>query len=64
MGSIIIFAIVALWLIVMLPAIAAPFLLDRSKTSANVTPKPTTIPLRAQSGRAKNADTPSHRSAA
>jgi len=32
----------------MLPAVTVPFLQDRSKRGANVTPQPTTFPLRQQ----------------
>ncbi len=48
MGSIVIYAIVTLWLLAMLPAVAAPFLHDRVKRGANVTPRTTTIPFRQQ----------------
>jgi hypothetical protein len=63
-GSVIIFAIVTLWLIVMVPAVAAPFMLDRSKKNANVAPNPTARPIRTHIGRPKETEKPSHRSAA
>ena len=64
MGSIIIFAIVTLWLIVMVPAVAAPFLLNRSKNGANVTPKPFDIPTGTRSGHGYSAEIPEQRTAA
>ena len=48
MDSIIIYAIVTLWLLALLPAVTVPFLHDRSKRGPNVTPQPTTFPLRQQ----------------
>jgi hypothetical protein len=57
MSSIIVYAIVTLWLLAMLPAVAAPFLHDRVTRGANVTPQPTTIPFRQQQSRSPVPET-------
>jgi hypothetical protein len=64
MGSIIVYALVILWLVAMVPAVAVPFFTDRSKHGANVTPPASTIPFRQNAKNDKGHRPPVDRSAA
>lgn len=46
MGTIIVYALVILWLVVMIPAVALPFFMNRSNQAANLIPSASTIPFR------------------
>ena len=61
MGSIVLYAIFTLWLVVMALAVAAPFF---TKPSASVSPNAPAIPFRQPTSPATSDDTPVDRAAA
>ena len=64
MGSVIVYAIITVWIVAMIPAVLAPFLMDRPKRNATVAPQVTAIPFRRQIAAANREDAPSDRPAA